>query len=1127
VATSDVGAALPVGTVSFLFTDVVRSTSLLTTLDRSRYASLLEAERAAVDGAVAAHQGSVVDRAGDGILAAFASAGDALAAAAAAQRTLASTPASELVAVRMGLDTGDVLLRGGTYIGIALHRGARICALAGGGCVLMSATTRELVGDELPEAVELRDLGAVILPGFPDRTQLYQAVLPDLPASAVHPRLPHTRESRLLDRDVELALLTACLQAAQRGVGDVVSIEGTAGIGKTSLLEAARQIALGRDLAAVVARASELETGYPFGVVRQLFERELSRAADPDTLFAGAAQPARSIFNGEHSESVGDGFAILHALYWLTVNLAEQRPLLLAVDDIQWCDAPSLRYLAYLVPRVDDLPIFLLTTRRVGEQPADEQALDVISSDASTTRIVPGGLGVHAVRELLRHALGTEPDPVFVTAAREATAANPLLVRELARALATAGVSPTADAVTAIPELGPGAVSRFVLRRLERLGQPARALAESVAVLGDGCTLAVAANHADLTQAVAADAAGSLALAELLAAGTPLRFVHPLVRAAVYQQLRAGERATAHARAAAVLRSEGDAIRVGLHLLHAPPGSGDEETIRALRAAARAAELDGAPESAAAFLGRILEEPLQPAARADTLLALGSVELRFDHRQAGTHLRDALRDLPHPDEQARAALLLGRALYIGGEHADAVAVLDNALAFLPDPQTDVAYRIEAELIGPLSELHDDARVVELLAHVHRRTLRGDDLGRRMLVAQTAASLALPLAREEYVRLAHEAVRDDLLLEDETSDIYVWATVGLSAADELRAAREALDRAITYGRRRGSVHLLATALQFRARVQHLLGDLASAEVDARAGLAALDLHPLPTTLRYLAAALADVLIDRGLTDEAVSTLDSLPPLTEGPEARVVLYSRSELALATGRAGDALPLLDELAGPADLDELAGPRVGQRRWLVLKAQTLSALGRTDEASSLAAAEIERARVWGAPRALARSLRIAALAAPVDRRVELLTEALAVVHESPAMLERAHVLGALGSATRRAGRRADAREFLREGLELAHVCGATPLARMIQDELLVAGARPRRVRLSGVEALTPSELRVARLAAQGRANREIAQELFVTLKTVEMHLASSYRKLGITSRSKLAGLLEPEPQG
>jgi DNA-binding CsgD family transcriptional regulator len=196
----------------------------------------------------------------------------------------------------------------------------------------------------------------------------------------------------------------------------------------------------------------------------------------------------------------------------------------------------------------------------------------------------------------------------------------------------------------------------------------------------------------------------------------------------------------------------------------------------------------------------------------------------------------------------------------------------------------------------------------------------------------------------------------------------------------------------------------------------------------------------------------------------------------------------------------------------------------WRSPAALALLALGRSDEARRYAAEELALARQWGAPRALGRSLVAAGLAEGGEDGIALLCEAVAVLEPSPARLQHAKALVELGSALRRANRRSEAREPLRHGLDLATTCGAAPLAEQAETELLATGARPRRIALSGVDSLTPSERRVAQMAAEGNTNREIAQALFVTTKTVEVHLSSVYRKLDISSRSQLPrALAEP----
>jgi DNA-binding CsgD family transcriptional regulator len=196
----------------------------------------------------------------------------------------------------------------------------------------------------------------------------------------------------------------------------------------------------------------------------------------------------------------------------------------------------------------------------------------------------------------------------------------------------------------------------------------------------------------------------------------------------------------------------------------------------------------------------------------------------------------------------------------------------------------------------------------------------------------------------------------------------------------------------------------------------------------------------------------------------------------------------------------------------------------WRSHRALALLALDRRDEALELAREEVELARPWGSPRPIGVALRTLGLAQGGTEGIETLRESLAVLEGSSAKLERARTLVELGAALRRANQRADARELLKEGLDIAVRSGAQPLIDRAEEELAATGARPRRLLLSGVESLTASERRVARFAADGLSNKDIAQALFVTTKTVEVHLSNVYRKLGIGSRSELPQALGGE---
>ena len=240
---------------------------------------------------------------------------------------------------------------------------------------------------------------------------------------------------------------------------------------------------------------------------------------------------------------------------------------------------------------------------------------------------------------------------------------------------------------------------------------------------------------------------------------------------------------------------------------------------------------------------------------------------------------------------------------------------------------------------------------------------------------------------------------------------------------------------------------------------------------------------------------------------------------GVGADFFLESRARLRLSSGDVRGGLE--DMLDAGRRFEALGGRNPAFVAWRSQAALALLELGNREEAGRLAGEELELARAWGAPRALGAALRVEGLVEGGRKGLALLEEAVEVLADSPAKLEHAKARTELGAALRRANHRPQAREQLRRAVELATICGAAPLAARAETELLATGARPRRIALSGLESLTPSERRVAQMAAEGPTNREIAQALFVTPKTVEVHLSSVYRKLGISSRSQLPAAL------
>jgi DNA-binding CsgD family transcriptional regulator len=357
---------------------------------------------------------------------------------------------------------------------------------------------------------------------------------------------------------------------------------------------------------------------------------------------------------------------------------------------------------------------------------------------------------------------------------------------------------------------------------------------------------------------------------------------------------------------------------------------------------------------------------------------------------------------------------------------------------------------------------------------------------------------------------------------DTRAALLWVLV---AAERFGAVEESLGPMLEQVHRSGSARGLVAAYSTLGLLKLRLGALPEADAAARVALYVLQEGDFAPGLAFAATVLSDVAVEAGQLDEAQSLLDLLPGQgwPAGVGTVLIPAARGRLRLAQGRAAEALAdfrACGELFGP----DVWGMPVRETGYVHARsgaALALLRLGRRQDAVELAEAELADVRVFGTPRALGIALRAAGLARGGPDGLALLRESAAALDDSPALLERARSLAELGAALRRDGQRAAARDSLARALELAADCGAGPLAARVRDELTAAGARPRRPWRTGVDALTPSELRVARLAADGRSNREIAGELYVTVKAIEGHLARAYAKLGIEGRGQLAGAL------
>src|SRR6185436_2026235 len=437
-----------------------------------------------------------------------------------------------------------------------------------------------------------------------------------------------TTDPNLLEREAEVDALDRALAGAVEGRGSVVAIEGPPGIGKSSLVKACLELARERGMYTISVRATELERSYPYGIVRQtadavqLDKSEEDRAA----LFTGAAKLALPILEPGGEEKADNPelmYQRLHGLYWLIANLARQQPLLICVDDAQWADEASMAAERFLSLRIADLPMVLLLAARPAEVGQLAVPLAEILADPATVSIRPGPLTAEGAAARVEALLGSG-DLDFAAACHHATGGNPFLLEQLVSEISAEGIEPIADNAERVSSLGPDTVRASVLLRLERLPSAGGPVARALAVLGEhDVTIRDVATLAGVPDEAAADALVELERSGLVTGVPRLRFVHPILRAAIEDDMPAVERSRAHEQAARMLADrDADAVAVAAHLLVCEPGQG--EWARAtLRRAARRAEALGDPSAAVRYLERAVEERPEGDELGETLFQLG------------------------------------------------------------------------------------------------------------------------------------------------------------------------------------------------------------------------------------------------------------------------------------------------------------------------------------------------------------------------------------------------------------------------------------------------------------------------------------------------------------------------
>ena len=931
--------------------------------------------------------------------------------------------------------------------------------------------------------------------------------------------------AQTLERDAELDRIAAALDAAQAGRGHALLIEGVAGIGKSRLIADARALAKLRGFGRLQAAGDELEQAMPWSVVRQMVERSISRysGADREALLAAPAGAAlRTLDDAPPEAPAGDAAVArtLHALWWVAADLAAFRPLLITVDDAQWSDLPSLRFLVYLSRRIADLPIALVVASR---PPTDSSGpLAELSAARDLERVEPRPLSAAAIREL---AGGADPAPEVVAAVHAATGGNPFLATTLLDELGRRGLS-AADAGTAdrVGGLGPSAISRALL---SRLGPEAGRLAAAAAVLGLRAEPWLTGELAGLTTEQQAAATGEMLAAGVIAADRDqVTFAHPVIREAVLADVPAAERAALHGRAARRLHAARRPARAW------PPTSPRPRPARC----PAPSDLLAAPRASCSPRATPPPRPATSSARgtsarrttscgpswACALLRSGrAAEAREHLRAAGRGRRASRRTAPRTwprspprcwrstaspppsTRSARAGRLARRRRRAHGPRG-----APGPAARPPRRPGRRAHRAPAPLRGRAGRHAARARAARArrpalalrrrAGRAHRRprparpqprrvpgrpgrrAWRGCRAGSRRSWPSPAATASTPRARRSTAPVAASAwAARRRSSPSRPSSRRGWRSAAATCRRPSPSARRAWRPSAARTRPRWWCPIRTAATSIAVTASLDLGDAAAAQAFA---------DGYPATF-----------------EEAV-----IPSLW-------VAWPRARLALDAGDAASALRELLRLR-----ETLADARITTPTmpWQTTAVPAALRLGREQEAADLARQLHEQA---------ARRARRATSArrcgcGPGSTPTRGSSSSSGPWPSSSARRPGWSWPGALvdlGEALRVARRRSDAREVLRRGADLAVACGARPLRQRAADALAALGDRPRALMFSGVEGLTASERRIAELARGGRSNRDIAQELFVTPKTVENHLGKVYLKLGISGRRELAGSL------
>ena len=914
----------------------------------------------------------------------------------------------------------------------------------------------------------------------------------------------------LLGREREQAQLDELLEDARAGRSRVLVVRGEAGIGKTALLDYAAERAT--DMTVVRALGVESEAEIEFSALLEVVRPLLGLVDELPPAQAAALRGAL----GLAAADVGDRFAIGAATLGLITAAAEHRPVLVVVDDAHWLDGSSAEALLFAARRLDADRVAALVAFREGESHRlDASGLDVL---------LLHGLDARSASAILERA-GQVARPVAEQLYR-LTRGNPLALLELPSVLSEAQLAGTEPLDDPLP-VGV-AIERSFARRAAALGEDERRalLAASLSTSSDLEPLEAALGELGLPeQALAAAVAAGL----IRVSGARFEFHHPLVRSAVSQTAAPSERRLVHRALARALDGGRDDERRAWHLAAAALGA-DEEAAAALEAAARRArERTGFSAAARAFERAAGLSP-DDRDRARRLAAGAEAAWQAGSTTRATALLDeALGRTSDPRLCGGLLALRGRIEHLTGPVASAQERLLRAARLL-EPTDPVA---AAAVLTDAAEAYVFAgeAAAGLAAAERARGLAPRDGGAEDVLAELALGEALVHAGRFDEAAGHLERGTATVLEDgERHDdprLLARAVIGLGYLERSDEARRLGERAVALARDRGAAGALPYALE---ALQWQTLRSGRWTVSVTLGTEARSLAQITgqsSVLAHVAVELGSVAAGRGRDEECRRLVGESFVLAASrgvglvaPWGECVL---GLLELGTGRVEEAAARLERVAaeqrargGLYDRDACPHPDL---------VEAAVRLGDLDRAAA-ALGQLEQLAPGLSPRWRAPLLaRCRGLLAADDAFEPKFRESLDAHQELDDPFALGRTLLCLGERLRRAGRRRDARVELRRALELFERLGATPWIDRTAAELRASGETLRRRDPEHDDELTPQELQIALLVAEGRTNRDVGAALFLSPKTIEFHLSRIYRKLGVRSRAELIRKLAPAP--